>query len=138
VVIRNSVNNADESKNKYWLSSYRYVAGIGKDGALKFYTYAMRNQDTEYTDAKKAINNRIIDYVEYNGINDTFSWTGTYRNYYYESGDKEEIITGIKDEKNATPALCQLDLNNFVFVTQSFNNGDVGGRDNRKVNGMNL
>ena len=45
--------------------------------------------------------------------------------------------TTLPDEKGATPALCQLDLNNFVFITQSFNNGDIGGRDNRKVYGMN-
>ena len=137
VVIRNSVNNADDSKNSYWLSSYRYIGGINKEGYLKHYTWKMRSSDSEYTEVKKAVNSRIVEYIEKEGINNTFSWTGTYNILNYESGSTEEKITGLTSVKGASPAICQMDLNNYIFITQAFNNSDVGGRDGRKTYGVN-
>ncbi len=99
-VLRNAI---DDSYSK--ALSTKIVYGISKDGEFKH--YKMSRDDSKKV--RVAINNRIAEYIENDGIKDTFTW----RPILIDSGVK----TDSNSETGQIHGFCQIDKNNYVVIT---------------------
>lgn len=104
LVLVNGVVMRDLSHSKLPISTHP-VYGLNKNGDLVYYNYLGGSEHYEY-------NKRITKQIIEAGILNTFS----FKPVLVENG-KLKVTTS---EENIRQAICQIDKNNFVFITDVF------------------
>ncbi len=83
----------------------KYIYGISKNGEFKY--YKMSRNDNK--NIRVSINNRIAEYIESDGIKDTFTW----RPILINNGVKATNA----NSGGQYHGFCQIDKNNYVVIT---------------------
>ena len=114
--IRNSVNESlmivNINGNRQSVSSRlsRVVNGITNDGILKTYQFNVVN--SAYDNASINANNGIIKTIKNDGVKDTWGFVN-------EPIVKNGKLKVTKAEVNDRQAICQIDKNNFIIITNT-------------------